>query len=201
MKYLIMLFIVVGLTPSIAQTSLKTLPISISYYGDNAIHAGLKLGTQYKLFSKEKSKAYRLQKRNTKYGTKLKLKEYYIDYNLGLYSFPNSYTGYFTNIGLSYLRTKTNRKNRQFGFSFEIGYLHRRYKFDTYELINGEIESSKGGNNAFQVSFSPSFGKEFTVAENTIRFYFKPIAQLVSYTHTIRPNFALESGLIFNIKR
>jgi len=173
----------------------------VAYYGENLIHPGIKVGTQHRLGSKEKSKIYRLKNRNTKYGSKLKLKELYLDYNLGFYSFSNNHTGYFTNIGASYLRTKTNRKNRQFGLSLELGYLRSSYKFPTYELINNEIQKSKAGNNAFQISIAPSFGREFSINETTIRFYIKPIGQLISYTHTFRPNLSIETGLVFNIKR
>ena len=36
--------------------SIKTLPISVSYFGDNGFHPGLKLGTYYNFGSKEKTK-------------------------------------------------------------------------------------------------------------------------------------------------
>ena len=75
--------------------NIKEMPLSISYYGENAFHPGIKFGTYYTVWSVEKSKIYRGTKRKEKYGTKTKLKELNIDLNVGGYSHPNNHNGYF----------------------------------------------------------------------------------------------------------
>lgn len=180
----------------------KEMPLSISYYGENAFHPGIKLGTYYTIWSVEKSKIYRSSKRKSKYGTKTKLKELNIDLNVGGYSHPNNHNGYFINTGLTFLRTKL-RKNRQIGISLEIGYLRRDYKFKTYELnTDGTIREVKAaGNNAMSFGLAPQFGQEFSIAERPVRFYVKPIFQIVQYGHSWQPNAAIEVGTVINIHR
>lgn len=195
---ILLMFIACG---SKAQNfSFKELPISVGFYGENGIHPGIKIGTSYNFYSREKSKNYRLNSRQTKFGNKLKLKELFLDYNLGLYSFPNNHTGYFTNVGVTFLRTKL-RKNFQLGLSFEMGYLRRANKFETYELTSDGQISTVGfaGNNAMVLALSPIFAKEF--ANNKLRIFGKPSFQFLTYTHTWQPNASLEIGLVFNIHR
>lgn len=178
----------------------KELPISVGVYGENGIHPGVKMGTFYTFRSKEKYKKHLFKGLQGKYGDKTKLKELSLDYNLGFYSHPNNHTGYFTNIGITYLRTKM-RKNRQFGLSLEIGYLRRANKLETYTLNNeGLIERVGGaGNNGLVVGFSPIFAKEFK--NNSTRLFFKPTLQVQSLNHTWVPNAVMELGLVFNIHR
>ena len=73
----------VSLTSQGQGIAFKELPISVSYFGENAFHPGLKVGTFYTFRSIEKSKTYRRKKRQEKYGDKRKLKELSLDYNLG----------------------------------------------------------------------------------------------------------------------
>jgi len=197
---LLLFFVEIGLT----QTSVvvQDLPVSISYFAENGIHPGLKLETYYTFKSKLKSKQYRKEKRQNKYGDKRKLKEFSLSYNLGFYSHPNNHTGVFSNVGLMYLKTKL-RKRRQLGFVFEVGYLRRFNKLKTYELApNGEIHRVRfAGNNALQISLAPIIGREIQLKENSIRIYGKPIVQLVQYNHSFFPNASFETGVVFNIKR
>ena len=138
-KFNSVLFVLLLAFNSVGQLTIKELPFHVSYYGDSGIHPGLKLGTSYNLWSKEKSKVYRFKSRTNKYGNKTKLRELNLDYNLGFYSHANNHTGLFTNVGVSYLRVK-ERKGRVFGASFEVGYLRRFNKFETFELNSeGEI--------------------------------------------------------------
>jgi hypothetical protein len=105
---ILLMFIACG---SKAQNfSFKELPISVGFYGENGIHPGIKIGTSYNFYSREKSKNYRLNSRQTKFGNKLKLKELFLDYNLGLYSFPNNHTGYFTNVGSDFFAHQIEEK-------------------------------------------------------------------------------------------
>ena len=189
--------------PLLAQDfSLKELPISVAYYGENLIHPGLKIGTSYTLRSKTKYKQYRSKRKQSKYGDRGKRRELFADLNLGVYSHPNNHTGVFGNIGASYLRTKL-RKNWQFGISLELGFLGRVNKFKTYALESGNAFETipLAGNGAFMVSMAPMFGKEFMLSGKPVRLFLKPWAQLVQYTHSWAPNFNLEVGMVFNIHR
>lgn len=199
---LILLFVLISNRLEAQSFSFKKMPLSISYNGENGFHPGLKLGTFYTIWSNEKSKAYRNKKRRAQYGTKTKLREINADFNIGGYSHPNNHSGYFVHTGLTYLRTKL-RKNRQLGISLEIGYLRRNYKFKTYELDqNGEIREVKAaGNNAMSIGLAPQFGQEFSISERPIRFFVKPIVQLVQYGHSWQPNATLELGTVINIHR
>ena len=199
---LLLLLMLFSKTLQAQSFDIKEMPLSISYYGENAIHPGIKLGTYYTIWSVEKTRTYRSSKRKAKYGTKIKLKELNADFNIGGYSHPNNHNGYFVNTGLTFLRTKL-RKNRQLGISLELGYLRRDYKFKTYELnTDGTIREVKAaGNNAFTIGLAPQFGREFSIAERPVRFYCKPAFQLVKYGHSWQPNAALEVGTVINIHR
>lgn len=178
------------------------MPLSISYYGENALHPGVKLGTYHTIWSVEKSRTHRRKKLKEKYEDKQKLKELYLDFNIGGYSHPNNHNGYFVSTGLTLLRT-TLRKKRQLGISLEVGYLRRNYKFTTYELdTNGEIQEVKGaGNNSLLLGLAPQIAKEFSISDSLIRIYLKPTIQLVHYAYRLQPNTAVEVGAVFNIHR
>lgn len=182
--------------------NIKEMPLSIAYYGDNAFHPGIKLGTYYTVWSAEKTRTYRSARRKAKYQTKTKLKELNVDLNIGGYSFPNNHNGYFVNTGLTFLRTKL-RKKRQLGISLELGYLRRDYKFTTYGLdASGTIQEVRAaGNNAMSIGLAPQFGQEFSIAGNPVRFYCKPIFQIMQYGHSWQPNASLEVGTVINIHR
>jgi hypothetical protein len=176
------------------------MPLSVSYYGDNGIHPGLKLGSYWEFKNIETSKNHKLKFLDKNRGNKEKVKALSLDYNLGFYSFANNHNGYFTNVGLSYLRTNL-RKNRQFGYSLEVGYLRRDYKFQTIiaQAVGSFSESNFAGNNALLLSFSPVFGKEFMFLNKGTRFFVKPIVQVVTYNHTMLPNASLELGIVYNV--
>jgi hypothetical protein len=201
-KILITALILITNGISSQNFSIKKMPLSVAYYGENGFHPGIKVGTFYTLMSKEKSKTYRRKSKQTKYGTKLILKELVVDYNLGFYSHPNNHTGLFTNLGLTWLRTKL-RKSRQIGVCFEVGYLRRYNKFKTYQLTSDDkIEQVKfAGNNALIISLAPLFGKEIKKSERRMRVYVKPLLQFLQYTYTWQANASLELGLVLNIKR
>ena len=197
-----LLFLSFIFTSQAQSIVIKDLPISVGYYGENGIHPGLKIGTSYTFWSKEKIKTYRFKSRTEKYGSKNKLKELSLDFNLGGYSHPNNHSGYFSNIGITYLRTKT-RKRRQLGVSFEIGYLRRFNKLTTYELDeNGAIKKVNfAGNNALVIALSPIFAKEFEFRARHMRYFIKPSLQYLKYNEKFQPNATLEVGLVFNIAR
>ena len=195
--------LIVSLFMLLSQATLaQKMPVSVSYYGENAYHPGIKFGTYLTIWSVEKSRLYFGKKRKEKYGMKHKLNELNLEFNIGGYSHPNNHNGYFVNTGLSFLRTQL-RKNYQIGMSLEIGYLRRNYKFTTYQLdSNGEIEEVKAaGNNSFLIGLAPQFSREFSITERPVRFYIRPIFQMVHYINRIQPAGSLELGVVVNIHR
>lgn len=187
----LLIALVIGKVGMTQNFSFKYLPISVGYYGENGIHPGIKIGTSYSFYFWHGS-------RSTKFGKEYTRKELFLDYNLGFYSFPNNHTGYFTNVGMTFLSRGTFRKGFEFGLSFEMGYLRRSNKFETYELTSdGQIsEVSFAGNNAMVLALSPIFAKE--IAHYKMRIFAKPSFQFLTYTHAWQPNASLEIGLIIN---
>lgn len=202
--HLLIIFLVTLIsTTTLGQSSIAMqVPIRISYYGENAYHPGIKLGTYYTVWSTEKSGRYLTQKRRLKFGEKNKLNEINLDLNLGGYSHPNNHTGYFIAIGGTFLHTAL-RKKRQIGVNLEVGYLRRDYKFVTYELdAHGEIQVVKAaGNNALLIGASPQLSKEISIVNMPVRLFIKPTFHLVHYVYRFQPNVAIEIGTVLNIHR
>ena len=184
-------------------TDLKRLPVSISYYGENGVHPGLKLGTWYTFATKEKSKTRWFKKRQEKLGDKVKLKNSFAVANVGFYDHPNNHLGTFITAGIGRERVKT-RKGSIIGGVLEAGYLRRWNKFKTYRLTeSGEIETVPlAGNNAFMVSLSPIFGRDWNYRRNLpLRWTMKPSLQFLQYNHTWVANAAFEFGVQFYLKK
>lgn len=182
--------------------SLNQLPLSVAHFSESGLHPGIKIGAYHTLGAKELSKTYRRKKRRDKYGPKLVIKELLFDSNVGFYSHPNNHTGFFTNVGVTFLRTKL-RKRRQLGFSIETGYLRRFNKLKTYQLeSDGSIKQVRlAGNNALIFSFAPVIAKEITKGEKCVRIYMKPLIHINTYNHFLSANASLELGIVLNINR
>ncbi len=179
----------------------RALPLQVSYYGDNGIHPGIKLGTTYAYKTYEKAKTRRLKKRQAKFGDKLKVKQLSALTNIGFYSHPNNDFGLFINLGAGYERIKT-RKGNLFGVNLEIGYLRSINQFKTEKLNDqGEIEQVFfAGQNGIIIGLSPVFGRDLMFKRGIpVKWYVKPSPQLVKYNHGWFPNAALELGIIMNL--
>jgi len=176
-------------------------PISLSYYGDNLIHSGIKVGTSHLLGTKVKTKVHKWKGLEKKRGSKIKRIDYTADLNLSLYNHPNNHTGLLLGLGATRLRTNT-RKNRSVGWTAEVSYLRRFYNVKTYELASdGTIQKIPlAGNNGLVLSVSPSFGKVIKpqIYNRTIRIYGRSILQVVTYNHRWIPNAAFEFGVTLN---
>ncbi len=186
------------------EIKLSELPYNISFYGDNVIHPGLKIGTSYIFKTKDKTKIRKFKGLENKWGSKLKTIDFSADLNLGFYNHPNNHLGTFLGIGVTRLRTKA-RKNRVLGFSFEINYLRKFYNLPTYILNeNNEVERKRfSGTNEVMFVFAPTFGKNILTKKEFggVRIFAKPSIQLISYNHSFLPNFALELGCTLNINK
>lgn len=174
--------------------------VSVSYFGDNGIHPGLKLAGYYNFERFEKSKERLFDKKQTKKGDKLKLKTYYGMASVGAYSHANNHTGWFGNIGIGYERVNA-RQGRLLGYGLSVGYLYRNYKFDTYELVDGEIEKiGLAGSGGAVLSLAPHFGRDLSIKTKIpLKIVVKPIIQIMQYNHGFAPNTALELEFIYNL--
>lgn len=183
--------------PSNKLTGLRT-----GIYLENGLHPGLKLGTSYILKEKVKPRKHTFKFRQNKYGDKHKQIQYLADGNIGFYNHPNNHRGAFIGVGVTRLRTKT-RKMKTLGWSFEVNYLRRFYKLETYELNeDGTTELIKGaGSNSLMFALSPSWGKVFGTKNGGEgwHLYVKPSLQMLKYNHAFFPNAALEIGINLNI--
>ncbi len=202
MKYI--LFLVLNISLVFGGFSQKKdsnpLAISASYYGDNGFHPGIKLSGYYDILNYEKSKERIFKKSQQKKGNKVKLKTYFGQLSLGAYSHANNHNGWFANIGGGYERINT-RQGRLFGYSINIGYLFRDYKFDTFELSeNGFEKISLAGSGGILLSFAPHFGRDLSIKTNIpLKVQVKPVLQLMQYNHGLAPNAALELEFIYNL--
>ena len=180
----------------------KMLPISVSYYGDNLIHPGLKVGTTYTFKSYQKFKVRRLNKRQIKMGNKIKYKQLMIMGSVGGYSHPNNDIGLFMNTGFGYERVKSGKGNL-FGVNLELGYLRTFNRFKTLSVNPaGGIELvSLAGQNSVMLTLSPVFGRDLSIRRDIpLKWYVKPGIQLLKYNHGWFPNAVFEAETIFYLK-
>lgn len=176
----------------------QNLPINISYFGENALHPGLKIGVEYGLWEKDKTKNRWLFNRNDKIGPEVKTKQLFVAGNLGFYNHANNHTGVFLIPEIGYRRTK-HRKGSFLETSLGLGYLQRIYNIDTYEA--GSTEPFKGGQSQFLTTFSVGFGRNLSFRRDLpLSWYVKPTVMLaMPQAHTAVPNAALDIGVRFTL--
>lgn len=176
----------------------QNLPINISYFGENGIHPGLKIGVEYSLSENEITKNRWLFNRNDKIGAKTKTRQVFVAGNLGFYNHANNHTGIFLIPELGYRRTK-HRKGQFLEASLGLGYLQRIYNINTIELgTDGQpIERSAAGQGQFLTTLSVGFGRDLSYRRDIpISWYVKPTVMLaMPQAHTAVPNAALEVGI------
>ncbi|MFK7948701.1 MAG: hypothetical protein AB8G11_14005 [Saprospiraceae bacterium] len=178
-------------------TQAQNLPINVSYFGESGLHPGLKVGVEYGLWEKDKTKNRWLFNRNDKIGPKVKTKALFAAGNLGFYNHANNHTGIFVTTEIGYRRTK-HRKGSFLETSLGIGYLQRIYNIDTYEA--GSTEPFTGGQGQFLTTFSVGFGRDLSFRRDLpISWYVKPNLLLARQAHTFVPNAALEIGLRYKM--
>lgn len=173
-------------------------PLRVSYFGDNTLNPGLRVGTSHTLLRQVKVKTYKSQKKKSKKGSKTKVIQYKIDGNLGFYNQPNNHSGLIFGTGITRHKNKNERKLST-AFSFEINYLQRFYNIETFEIDEtGEItELGLVGNGGLAFALAPSVERSF--GENEWIVFFKPGLQMVKYNHAYALNYFVELGLSLNL--
>lgn len=192
------LFIVCAICFFAMNVQAQDLPINISYFGENGLHPGLKIGVEYNLFESEKTKNRWLFNRNDKLGPKVKTRQLFVAGSLGFYNHANNHTGVFLLPEIGYRRTQ-HRKGSFLEASFGLGYLQRIYNIDTYELgEDGQpVDLGTSGQGQLLTTFSVGFGRDLSHRRDIpMSWYVKPTIMLATpQAHTAIPNAALEIGV------
>lgn len=139
------------------STAIKrnVLSLNFSYFGQGSTHYGLKVGTEYTLAQKLKSKV-------RKNGVVIdKKKEIFATANVGWYVHKRNHVGVFINSEIAYRKTRKNGFN--WGLYLGAGYLHTFLQGDAYSVTdNNEVEKIPlAGQSNFIHSLSFSIGKDF----------------------------------------
>jgi hypothetical protein len=199
MKKLILLSAFVFATIMLqAQTDLS---LNVSYFGENVIHPGLKVGVEYPIWEKEKIKVRRIGFMENKFGSKARTKQLFVTGNVGFYNHANNHSAFFINSELGYRHIK-QKKGRYLGANIGLGYLQRIYNIDTYELNEaGELEEIGGGKGQLMTSLSLVYGQDLSFKNDSpLSWHVKPTLLFLSpYGYTTVPNLALEVGVTYKL--
>jgi len=161
MKRVLFLIIIIGsLNYIVAQETIvinhkQIKGISVSYFGQGYSHYGVKIGTEYPLWTKEKLKT----KKNLIEINKNKL--VFVTGNIGCYIHKRNNVGLFVNSEIGY--RKTRNKGFKYEFLFGLGYLHTFLQGDTYEVYdNGSVKKVLlAGRSSLMTSLSCGLGYDF----------------------------------------
>lgn len=189
-------------TLAIAQQQ-DGLGITLSYFGENAIHPGLKAGISYPLLEKVKVKPRRSSKRQEKHGAITKRKQLVVGANTGFYNHPNNHSAFLLGGTLAFQRIKEAKgKGKLRGVELGAGYLQRIYNIDTYQANEeGIYELTNGGQAQFFTSLAVYFGRDLSVKGGSpISWNIKPTLFLLTpYSHSVTLNAALELGITYKL--
>ncbi len=182
----------------------ENLAYNFSYFGETAIHPGIKVGVEYAFYEKTTTKKRWFKKRQERLGPKIKKHQFVWTGNLAFYNHPNNHSGLLLNGEIGWKRTKM-RKGSTFATYLGAGYLHRFYNIDTYQLgTNGEPDKiTAAGQSAFVASFAVGFGRDLSVRRNLpIAYHIKPTVLFQTpYNHSGVLNAALEVGVTYKISQ
>jgi hypothetical protein len=200
-RFFIGVFLILLVYQSKPQDSITILKekvkgISISYFAEYLTHYGLKVGTEYPLWSKEKIKV----RRNSK--AIHKNKSVFITGNIGCYIHKRYHTGLFINSEIGY--RKTRNKGLTCEYLLGIGYLHTFLQGDTYRVNdNGSVERViLAGQSNLMTSLAFGLGYNFNYHfHKPFSLYLKP-GFFIQYPYNtaiaIRPT--IESGIFYFFK-
>lgn len=169
-------------------------PLFASYYGNIGVHPGVKLGFDYALIFKEKTKA---KKRKTKTIRKV----LFVSPSIAFYSHKNSNKGLFISSDLLWRRYTKRLYITELGVG--IGYYRRFNSGKTYEVTSSGVRelgiTSRG---YFSPSVSYSFGKRFLIREMipTEVFLRSNYNVILNYNSSVGSEISLELGIRMSFK-
>ena len=206
MKKLLHCLLYLGLIPALygQHSNPQQLAVNISYFGETAIHPGIKTGLSYTFWEKEKHHKRFFKGRQNRLGPKAKKYQFWAGANLAFYNHPNNHSGLLPNLELGWRRIKM-RQGTTFGAQIGLGYLRRFYNIPTYALgVNGALDNvSAAGRGMFTPSVAVLWGKDLSVkGKLPLSWHIKPTFLLLApYNHTSVVDFALELGVSYHLKR
>ncbi|MBR9860047.1 hypothetical protein GYB22_04745 [bacterium] len=144
------------------QAKRKPYPFKVSYYGNNLINPGVRVGSEQRVFTIHK---HRFNKRKN-LSTKMVQKQFYLNGNAGMFIDPNSHWALTTNLGLHF------RHLSPMGHQFILGAdplgFYKSFLPKTYALDDGEIRRKMmAGNMYYAPGFSIGYGKFKEFNKNT----------------------------------
>lgn len=134
-KFILILFSLLCFNLEAQETSHQQIPISIAYWGYNAFHPGIKVGSQLNLRKWDKTK-------KRKKGTRIKHKTLFLKPALGIYHHKENHTGILLNSDFGIETSKSERKFFK-TFSFGLGYASHFNSGITYILEEDNTISEK----------------------------------------------------------
>jgi hypothetical protein len=191
--FLLLIFLLIS--DAMSAQRFSDLPISVTYFGENLFHPGVKAGILYPLSEKEKIKQRWLFKQNNQKDIR---SQYFISGNLGFYNHANNHSAFFVQSELLWRKVKWHRKGNFWGLGLGVGYLRRSYNIPVYQLGSND-EVNHAGKNQFLGNFSIEFGRDLRAKRNIpLTWQVKPSLMMIApYGHTAVLNAALELGITY----
>lgn len=174
-----------------AQSETKSLPLSIGYFSNYGFQPGVKIGTQFHLKNWE-------SEHEGKKGNFTKSKSYFINPQIGFYSWIGNDINFLLNTEIGYQRIKSS-KNTFSAISIGLGYLAESEVIAiTYNLSDGSIkEKNRELRNHFLTTINYEFGKAIN---SKLAWYGKPsLGWKLSNNSSMVV--LIEAGLKFNFKK
>lgn len=199
MKHYICLVVLTFIMLDVAAQQ-GNLGLTASYFGENVIHPGLKVGLDYTLDERVKVRVHRNAKRAQKHGAITKRKQWFVAANTAFYNHANNHSAWMLGAEIGRRRIREAKgKAKVRAFSLGMGYLQRIYNIDTYTLNeDGSLEEFGGGQSQFYTSLAASFGRDLSINDKPVAWFVKPsVFLIVPHTHSITFNAALELGITY----
>lgn len=172
---------------------LANSPLSISYFGHYGFHPGVKVGTQFNLITKEKSK-------EKKKGTRIKSKSLFVSPQIGGYVHVRNHSALLINTEIGY-QTLRPKNGFYSSWSLGLGYLTQFNSGITYEYLeDGSIKERKFASRAY---FLPTINYEFGQQLNDRIGWFSKLSlgSKIKYNTGISLDTFFELGVKVNLTR
>lgn len=170
------------------ESSISSMPISISYWGSNIFHPGMKVGTQYNFKKWDK-----LKKR--KKGMVTKHNTFFLKPELGFFYHKQNHVGALLNADFGIERAK-NEKKFYCAYSIGVGYFRQFNSGITYVLEDDNSISEKrfGSRGYFLPTINIEYGQHF---EKITWFNKFSLGSKVKYNTGVSVELYFEAGVKF----
>ena len=191
--YIIVFFALINTAKS--QTEFYKTRYNISYFGNNTIYPGLKIGADYKIGTSTNLNV----KYNKKKGEIVKInnKSLFITADMGAYVHPKTNSAFFMYSQIKSLYTRP--KGFQFSYAAGLGY-YRSILKNTYKVDDAGIVKKVffPGNNYMTSVFSLGIGKQARQSKRIESLYLNYHSMIVfGYNATFVPLYFIELGVRF----